>query len=141
MNEIAHADRVLVVLSDEYLQSFYCMHELLHLYRNNGSARDRLMEKMIAVHDGSLQIASATERNIYVRHWRQRHGELEKDLKEIGVDCFGHAGLDELLLIKDFMHYTSDILAWVANTIMPCSSAGIDAAIELLRERAARRRK
>ncbi len=34
MSRIAHGDRIFIVLSDKYLKSAYCMHELFDVWRN-----------------------------------------------------------------------------------------------------------
>lgn len=42
------------------------------------------------------------------------------------------ADREEWLAIQDFQHRVSDIMAWVADVLMPRGAAGLDAAIALL---------
>ncbi|HND97489.1 MAG TPA: hypothetical protein PLP98_03225, partial [Plasticicumulans sp.] len=60
-------------------------------------------------------------------------------MTEANAAAVAAPGLLDQIQVKIRLRH--DILAWVTDTIMPRSSAGIDTAIELLRERAARRRK
>jgi hypothetical protein len=52
----------------------------------------------------------------------------------------GDADRAEWLTIQDFQHRVSDMLSWVADTLMPhgaeLDTTGIDAAIALLQKRA-----
>jgi hypothetical protein len=58
---------------------------------------------------------------------------------ERGLPSVGEADRAEWLAIQDFQHRVSDMLAWVADTLMPqgteLHTKGIDAAIDLLQQR------
>jgi hypothetical protein len=65
---------------------------------------------------------------------------VDARLKKREWKSVGGADREEGLTIQDFQHRISDMLAWVADTLMPrgteLHSKGIDAAIDLLRQRA-----
>lgn len=132
MAEIGRADRVLVVLSDKYLRSPNCMRELLHLFQRSQGDRANLMSRVVTVILGDLKIDRATGRAVYIRHWRDEHKALESVFQDLGVAAMGAADREEWLAIQDFQHRVSDIMAWVADVLMPRGAEGLDAAIALL---------
>ena len=141
MAEIGRAELVLVVLSDKYLHSVYCMSELLHLFNRSLGDRSSLMQRIVPLIVGELRCARARDRDAYVSHWEQEYTDLDALLKKRGIDSVGEADRRELLAIQAFKQQVSDLLAWVADTLMPqgveVHSKGVEAAIELLQQRAA----
>jgi len=138
MAEIGRADRVLVVLSDKYLRSPNCMRELLHLFQRSQGDRADLMGRVVTVILGDLKIDRATGRAVYIRHWRDEHKALESVFQDLGVAAMGAADREEWLAIQDFQHRVSDIMAWVADVLMPRGAEGLDAALERLQTRTPR---
>ena len=138
MAEIGRADRVLVVLSDKYLRSPNCMRELLHLFQRSQGDRTDLMGRVVTVILGDLKIDRATGRAVYIRHWRDEHKALESVFQDLGVAAMGAADREEWLAIQDFQHRVSDIMAWVADVLMPRGAEGLDAALERLQTRPSR---
>ncbi len=140
MADIGRADLVLVLLSDKYLRSVYCMRELLHLFNTSLGDRDRLMQRMVPLVVGELKCARARDRDPYVTHWEEEHATVDALLTRRGWSSVGEADREEWLAIQDFQHRISDMLAWVADTLMPrgteLRTTGIDAAIDLLQQRA-----
>jgi len=132
MAEIGRADHVLVVLSDKYLRSPNCMRELLHLFQRSQGDRADLMGRVVAVIPPDLKIDRARDRLVYVRHWHEEYAALESAYRELGVTAMGAADREEWLAIHDFQHRVSDIMAWVADVLMPRGADGLDAAIERL---------
>ncbi|GEM_PF-2552705 len=141
MAEIGRAELVLVVLSDKYLHSVYCMSELLHLFNRSLGDRGNLMQRILPLVVGELHCARARDRDAYVTYWEQEYTDLNALLKKRGIDSVGEADRRELLAIQAFKQQVSDLLAWIADTLMPqgveVQTKGIEAAIELLQQRAA----
>jgi hypothetical protein len=81
MADIGRAEQVLVVLSDKYLHSVYCMRALLHLFNTSLGDRDRLMQRMVPLVVGELKCACARDRDPYVRYWEEQHATLDALLK------------------------------------------------------------
>ncbi|HMQ11875.1 MAG TPA: toll/interleukin-1 receptor domain-containing protein [Candidatus Competibacter phosphatis] len=141
MQEIGRADMVLVVLSEKYLHSAYCMRELLYLHHASQGEKAMFLQRIVPLIVGDLPCARARDRHPYVMHWEQEYVDLSAQLEQRNVTTVGEADRQELLLIQDFKQHVSDLLAWIADTLMPrgtdLRTRGIDAAIGLLRERAA----
>jgi internalin A len=142
MTEIGRADLVVVVLSDKYLRSIYCMQEMLHLFDQSLGEREQLMAKLVPLKVGELSISRAKDRSEFVRYWMNGHDVLETELIDRKARGIGEADVKELAMLSSLQRKVSDILAWIADIIMPPESEQtvqrIDAAIELLRRRAAR---
>ncbi len=132
MAEIGRADRVLVVLSDKYLRSPNCMRELLHLFQRSQGDRADLMGRIVAVIPPDLKIDRARDRMVYVRHWRDEYAALESIYQDLGVTAMGATDRAEWLAIQDFLHRVPDIMAWVADVLMPRGAAGLEVALERL---------
>jgi len=141
MRDIGRADMVLVVLSEKYLRSVYCMRELLYLHDTSQGEKATFLRRIVPLIMGDLSCARARDRHPYVVHWEQEHANLSALLEQRGLTTVGEADRREWLAIQAFKQHVSDLLAWVADTLMPqgteLRTRGIDAAIGLLRERAA----
>ena len=105
---------------------------MLHpLQRSQGDRAD-LMSRVVTGILGDLKIDRATGRAAYIRHWRDEHKALESVFQDLGVAAMGAADREEWLAIQDFQHRVSDIMAWVADVLMPRGADGLDAALERL---------
>ena len=140
MQEIGRAQFVLVVLSDKYVRSVYCMRELLYLHHTSLGEKEAFLHKLVPLTLSDLKISRAKDRAGYIQFWKHEREETEAKFAGLDHVSFGGEDRTELLAILDFQHHVSDMLAWVGDTLMPrgaeLHSKGIDAAIELLLQRA-----
>lgn len=139
MRDIGRAELVLVVISEKYLKSTYCMRELLHLHDRSLGERSDFMARIVPLIVGDLSFSRARNRAPYVEYWEGEHAELGALLKRRGLDTVGTADRNELLAIEDFKQKVSDLLFWLDSALMPrgahVQSDGIDAAIALFEKR------
>ncbi|PCK00766.1 MAG: hypothetical protein COA42_23700 [Alteromonadaceae bacterium] len=142
MEEIARGKFVLVVLSKKYLESIYCMQELMYMYRRGLGRRDELFKQIVPVIVDDLgDIKRATGRLKYVKYWKAEHQELQEGMK--GLECYEMGAQDrsEYLALGEFTSQVSDILAWTADVLMPQAIDGkeksIEAVVELLKTKIA----
>jgi internalin A len=56
MKRIGQADRVIVVLSDKYLRSPYCMTELHTIYRRSNEEKEEFLRRIIPLLLGDARI-------------------------------------------------------------------------------------
>ncbi len=140
MAEIGRADLVLVVLSEKYLRSVYCMRELLYLFNTSLGEREAFMRKVVPLRVGDVPISRALDRTAHIKHWKQEHEKLDAALADLDHASVGEADRAELLAMNDFQYRVSDMLAWMADTLMPqgteLQTKCIEAAINLLQQRA-----
>jgi hypothetical protein len=119
MQDIGRADDVIVVLSRKYLQSRYCMRELLYMYDRSLGERPELMARIVPVVMEDLRIDDPLQRLAHAEYWQSQHDALCKRMEELGVAVAGGAARDDLLAMKDFMHRVDDLLDWLSDVVMP----------------------
>ena len=115
------------------------MRELLHLHNSSLGEKDAFLRKLVPLTLGDLQIARARDRAGYIQYWKRENEKTEARFAGLDFYSIGAEDRAEMLAMKDFQHRVPDMLAWVADTLMPrgteLHSQGIDAAIELLLQR------
>jgi internalin A len=76
--------RVCIVLSDKYLKSPYCMHELFDVWRNCREDGGTFIERARVFVLPSAKISKAIQRAEYVIYWQDRFKELDDLVKARG---------------------------------------------------------
>src|SRR5947209_7122039 len=116
------------------------MRELLYVYSTSLGEREVFMRKLVPLTVGEVRFSRAIDRIEHIRYWKQQHDDLDAALASLQTAERGDADRAELLTIKDLQYRVSDLLAWVADTLMPqageAHAKGIDTAIDLLLRRA-----
>ena len=139
MQEIGHADCVVVLINEKYLRSIYCMRELLYIYDSAQGQQEQFLRKVLPLTLGDLKFERARQRADHIRYWEKEDKELDEALLDISSLSISPADRAERLAIKDFAHRVSEILSWVADTLMPrgadLHSEGIGAVANLIKER------
>jgi internalin A len=119
MQRIGRADRVLVVLSDKYLKSPYCMYELFEIWRNSRQEEAAFLERVRVYTLPDAAIFSPLDRAKCAVHWKRQHDELAEFIREHGADVLGEEDFRKFKLMQDFAHRVGDILATLADTVQP----------------------
>ena len=119
MREIGQSRHVLVVLDDKYLHSPYCMRELLYLYQSSLGDKAEFCRRIVPCRPESLPLSSVKHRLPYLRHWKEEAKSHQELLDEFSLAELSPETRDEVLLVKDFCHRTDEMLAWIADTLMP----------------------
>jgi internalin A len=111
---------VCIVLSDKYLKSPYCMHELFDVWRNCREDPDTFIDRTRVLVLPSAKISTAVERAQYVRHWRTSFEEFSALSRE---DPFLLSDKDnaEFRLMGRFVSETANVLHLVQDTLRPHS--------------------
>ncbi|MBL8393351.1 MAG: toll/interleukin-1 receptor domain-containing protein [Candidatus Accumulibacter sp.] len=78
MNEIGASRHVVLVLSDAYLKSAYCMYELRQIYEN-GNFRKRVYPIVLS----GTPFYDPIDRISYIEYWETKTAELEAKLKRL----------------------------------------------------------
>jgi internalin A len=111
--------RVCIILSDKYLKSVYCMHELFDVWRNCRQDDDTFIARTRVFVLPSAKIATARERSHYIKYWRDALDELESLVKENGDSILSDAEIAERRIMRRFVHETANILRLVQDTLRP----------------------
>jgi internalin A len=113
--------RVCIVLSDKYLKSPYCMHELFDVWRNCREDGGTFIDRTRAFVLPSAKIATAIERAQYVVHWQSQFKEADALVREHGQLVLSDKDNAEFRLMNRFVSETANVLHLVQDTLHPRS--------------------
>ncbi|CAN5403363.1 hypothetical protein BH11BAC3_BH11BAC3_07720 [soil metagenome] len=100
MQRIGKGQAVVIVISDKYLKSPYCMFELLEIYRNL-NFKNRIFP--IVLNDAS--IIDPLARSEYYDYWKSEMKKLDDKFKESGIGIINVIGDDYKTYKKIFDNY------------------------------------
>ena len=94
-----------------------------------GSLCDKaaLLERIVPMVLGDANIDDAVARLNVPRHWKEKRELFENATKGLDPLAWGESTRNELLMIRDFEHRSADMLAWVADVLMPRDAAAVSA--------------
>ncbi len=124
MSRIGRGTCIVVVFSDKYLRSEFCMHELYEVYKNSNFNREKTLKKICPIQIGKLKLSDPDVMNIYFGHWEKEKNKWEKFIIERAThitpqnqesyrkikDIFNSLG-DLLELLKDINHLNIHMLS------------------------------
>jgi len=93
MQQVRLTDFVLLIISDSFLKSPNAMYEVLELIKD-ANFKDKILPVIV---DGT-KIHKPDDRLDYIKHWTEKHSELELKLKSVNTT-------DAIELYKDLKHY------------------------------------
>jgi hypothetical protein len=114
MKAITRADLVVVVLSDKYLRSPYCMTELYGIYQRVQGDKSDFLEHVIPLALDDAKISSWRERAALAEHWEREFKEMEKRSQHLGVEDF-----KLYKAMQDWHNHVGDMLAYVGDKLHP----------------------
>jgi internalin A len=79
MKRIGLADHVIVVLSDKYLRSPYCMTELYSIYQRSVGEKDEFLRRIIPLVLKDARFGTPEKRVQYAKHWEARYQKLKSN--------------------------------------------------------------
>ena len=112
MKRIGLADHVIVVLSDKYLRSPYCITELHHIYQRSLGEKEDFLGRIIPLVLTDARFGTPEERVDYAKHWEARYLKLKSDLDHLSVEDFRlYKSMQKWHLdIGEMLTYVSDVL-------------------------------
>jgi internalin A len=111
---------VVIVLSDKYLRSPACMHELFGIYRRCGGRSDGFLRRVIPLVLPDARISQAMDRLQYAGFWKKHRDGLQAALRDIGDPVYaGVAILNEYRLIDEFARNVADMLTYLNDKLFP----------------------
>ena len=89
MQRIGKGQAVVVVISDKYLKSPYCMFELFEIYRNL-DFKNRIFPIILS----DANIIDPIARSVYYDYWRSEMKKLDDKFRESGIGIINVIGDD-----------------------------------------------
>jgi internalin A len=114
MKRIGLADHVIVVLSDKYLRSPYCMTELHSIYQRSVGEKEDFLHRIIPLVLLDARFDSPEERVEYAKHWEARYLKLKSNLDYLSVEDFR--------LYQDMKRWHLDVgnmLSYINDVLVP----------------------
>ena len=89
MNKIGLGKAIVVVISDKYLKSHYCMYELLEIYKNSN-----FIDRIYPIIINDALIFEPEERIKYHNYWKEKKEKLDESIIKSGSDAIDVVGDD-----------------------------------------------
>ncbi|MGE0642463.1 MAG: COR domain-containing protein [Nitrospira sp.] len=118
MDRLTDGDFILLVISDKYLRSEYCMYELFCIYRNCADKPERFLKKVIPIILPDSNIDRMPDRLQRAIHWINQEKEL-KPLVESNLDAVGKEFFGKFKIIGEFARNTSNMLEHLVDKLQP----------------------
>ncbi len=96
MVQLGEADMVIIILSNKYLKSEYCMFELLEIHKN-----ENLNERIFPIVLEEVKISSSSDRIEFVKYWENQLIELQNKVKELNSLSYIEGITDDLNLYSE----------------------------------------
>lgn len=119
MRNLASQDRVFVILSRKYLESPYCMFELLEIWRLCKLDDAEFLKKVRCFALPDAEFSSPLKRMQRAVHWKEEFEGLDALVKAHGASLLGEEDFRRYKLMQDFAHRVGDILCVVADILRP----------------------
>jgi internalin A len=114
MKTLSRADRIIVVLSEKYLQSTACMNELYGIYQRSLGDKDEFLRHVVPLRLSDAKINTWRERVDIAKHWEAEYLEMEKNVAHLGA-----ADLALYRTMHDWHNRIGDMLAAVSDVWHP----------------------
>lgn len=117
MQNLGQADAIILVVSNKYLHSEYCMFELLQIYDNKN-----ILERIFPIVLDEVKIAKSTDRLDLVKFWESQHVELEAKIRELQNLSYIEGITDDLNLYSNIRNK----IAKLTNILKDINTLNID---------------
>ncbi len=117
MGRLSEVRCVVVVLSEAYLRSEFCMTELYHVYAKARHQDDEFLRRIVPLVQDDARIGTPHERIAHAVYWKDEHDRLDSLIREPGGEVVGVEDFRRFKLIGEFFRHVGDILAY-ANGVL-----------------------
>jgi internalin A len=123
MKLIGQADHVIVVLSDKYLRSIYCMTELHAIYQRSNGQKPEFLRRIIPIVLNGVNFNEFRYRDVYAEHWTTQYKTMDQSLSKLAVEQkLSRVALDDFRRYKEMQKWyldVADILAYISDVLTP----------------------
>jgi internalin A len=114
MKRIGLADHVIVVLSDKYLRSPYCMTELHSIYQRSVGEKEDFLRRIIPLRLTDAQISTWRDRVAYAEYWEAEFKAMEEKFRHLAESDFRL-----YKAMQEWHNRIGDMLAFVNDVLVP----------------------
>jgi internalin A len=128
IKRIGRADRVIVVLSDKYLQSTYCMTELYGIYQRSVGEKEDFLRRVIPLTLQDARIGTRDDRLACAQYWKRAFENLDADFADPERrKLLGEGDFAEYRAMRQWYTQLSDMLRHINDVLHP---HGFDAIVK-----------
>jgi internalin A len=114
MKTQGQARLVIVVLSEKYLRSPYCMTELYSVYQNARQERQEFLNRIIPLVLKDANIGNWRGRATYAEHWETEFKDMERHFTRLGEE-----DLKLYRAMRRWHNEVGDMLAYINDVLAP----------------------
>jgi len=125
MQRLGQGDRVFVILSKKYLESPFCMFELLEIWRRSQAEENEFLKRIRVYRLPDAEITTVAERLKIAIYWKQQYEELDAMIREHGA-LLGGEDFNRFRMMQQFSFCVGDILGLVMDTLQPTTLEALE---------------
>jgi hypothetical protein len=111
MRELGRGDCVVVLISDTYLRSPFCMFELLEIYRHH-----EFHERICPIFLADARLHTLEDRLTYVTYWKEKATSIKQSIQQVGIQNLSASGsLQEYEKCRDIAYYIDKLVSYLAD--------------------------
>ena len=111
MRELGRGDCVVVLISDAYLKSPFCMFELLEIYRHH-----EFHERICPIVLADARLHTLRDRLTYVAHWKEQLTSVEQLIQQVGFQVLSASGsLQEYETYREITYHADKLVSYLAD--------------------------
>ena len=111
MRELGRGDCVVVLISDAYLRSPFCMFELLEIYRHH-----EFHERICPIFLADARLHTLEDRLTYVTYWKEKATSIKQSIQQVGIQNLSASGsLQEYEKCRDIAYYIDKLVSYLAD--------------------------
>lgn len=126
MKTLAAQDRVFIILSKKYLESPYCMNELLEVWRLASENSEAFLKKIRVFALPDAEFSTIVHRARRAKYWKDQYAEVEALMRE-DPGLLSQADFARFRLMQDFANKVGEILTLVADVLRPTTFEDLEA--------------
>jgi internalin A len=123
MKLIGLADHVIVVLSDKYLRSPYCMTELHAIYQRSDGERPEFLRRIIPIVLNDATFNEFQYRDAYADYWMRQFKTMDQSLTKLAAERkLSRVATDDFRRYKEMQKWYLDvaaILLYISDVLTP----------------------
>ncbi len=114
MKEIGRGHLIVVAISDKYLRSPYCMHELNEIYRNSRQDKQAFVERVFPMRVERVDMSKPAVLKSYLQYWKEQEKEWSDLVKDPSLPV-GEQAYNQFIRIKNIYQNFSDLFLFLQD--------------------------
>ncbi len=115
MREIGKSDLIVVVISDKYLRSPFCMHELNEIFRNSREEQAEFARRIFPIRAESLKMSDPHVLKTYLKHWAEEENKWADLVKDPELKKLGEGPLKQYVRIQKINENFGDLFVFLQD--------------------------